>query len=69
LVSGRLHLMAYALGASATGMTFVDSEVPALIGGAFDGLLFTCVGVPEYTAKEGGQPGAPTPIRSVRPRE
>jgi SagB-type dehydrogenase family enzyme len=33
LVEGRLHLAAYALGASATGMTFLDSEIPALLGG------------------------------------
>ena len=32
MVEGRLHLAAYALGASATGMTFLDSEVPALLG-------------------------------------
>ncbi|MEN3303992.1 MAG: hypothetical protein V7603_194, partial [Micromonosporaceae bacterium] len=32
LVEGRLHLAAYALGASASGMTFLDSEVPALLG-------------------------------------
>ena len=29
---GRLHLAAYGLGASATGMTFLDSEMPALLG-------------------------------------
>ena len=28
LVEGRLHLLAYGLGASASGMTFIDSEVP-----------------------------------------
>ncbi|NUP46928.1 MAG: hypothetical protein HOW97_06370 [Catenulispora sp.] len=33
IVEGRLHLAAYALGASATGMTFIDSEVPALLSG------------------------------------
>lgn len=32
LVEGRLHLAAYALGASASGMTFLDSEVPGLLG-------------------------------------
>ena len=47
LVEGRLHLLAYALGASASGMTFIDSEVP-LLGEPLDALLFTCVGVPEY---------------------
>jgi hypothetical protein len=69
LVSGRLHLVAYGLGASATGMTFIDSEVPALLGGSFDALLFTCVGVADNTSKVGGQPGAPTAVRSVPPRD
>jgi hypothetical protein len=68
LVEGRLHLAAYALGASASGMTFVDSEVPALLGEPLDALLFTCVGVPEYTPAPGGLPGAPTAIRTVTPR-
>ena len=68
LVEGRLHLLAYALGASASGMTFVDSEVPALLGEPLDSLLFTCVGVPEYPPARGGPPGAPTEIRQVTPR-
>jgi hypothetical protein len=62
-VEGRLHLLAYALGASASGMTFIDSEVPALLGKPLDGLLFTCVGVPTYASAAGGPPGAPTAIR------
>jgi hypothetical protein len=69
LVSGRLHLLAYGQGASATGMTFIDSEVPALLGEPVDALLFTGVGVPEYKSKAGGTPGAPTSIRSVAPRD
>jgi hypothetical protein len=68
LVEGRLHLLAYALGASASGMTFIDSEVPELIGAPLDALLFTCVGVPEYASARGGGPGAPTDIRMVTPR-
>jgi hypothetical protein len=68
LVEGRLHLCAYGLGASASGMTFLDSEVPALLGEPLDGLLFTCVGVPEYKSVPGGPPGAPTAIRMVAPR-
>lgn len=68
LVAGRLHLLAYALGASASGMTFLDSEVPALLGERLDGLLFTCVGVPEYKTAAGGPPGAPTAVRTVSPR-
>ena len=67
LAEGRLHLAAYALGASATGMTFLDSELPALLGERYDGLLFTCVGVPAYTSASAGQPGAPVPIRMVSP--
>ncbi|GAA4587134.1 SagB-type dehydrogenase family enzyme [Actinoplanes octamycinicus] len=70
LVEGRLHLAAYALGASASGMTFLDSEVPALLGEADDlaTLLFTCVGVPEYRSRAGGAPGAPVAVRTVIPR-
>jgi hypothetical protein len=68
LVEGRLHLVAYALGASASGMTFLDSEIPKLLGEQVDGLLFTCVGVPEYQSARGGLPGAPTSTRMVTPR-
>jgi hypothetical protein len=68
VVEGRLHLLAYGLGASATGMTFLDSEIPELLGEQLDALLFTCVGVPEYTPAAGGSPGAPTDIRMVTPR-
>jgi hypothetical protein len=68
LVEGRLHLLAYALGAGASGMTFLDSEVPGLLGEPLDTLLFTCVGVPEYASKRGGPPGAPVEIRTVMPR-
>jgi hypothetical protein len=68
LVEGRLHLLAYALGASASGMTFIDSEVPALLGEPLDALLFTCVGVPEYASAAGGLPGAPTAVRKVTER-
>ena len=68
LVEGRLHLLAYALGASASGMTFLDSEIPRLLGEPADGLLFTCVGMPEYQSARGGLPGNPTSIRMVQPR-
>lgn len=68
LVEGRLHLAAYALGAGASGMTFLDSEIPALVGQPLDGLLFTCVGVPEYRPKPGGLPGRPSEMRRVHPR-
>jgi len=68
LVEGRLHLLAYALGAGASGMTFLDSEMPALFGRPLDAMLFTCVGVPEYASAAGGRPGTPTAIRMVQPR-
>ncbi|WP_436535092.1 hypothetical protein [Actinoplanes sp. HUAS TT8] len=70
LVEGRLHLAAYALGAGASGMTFLDSEVPALLGEPDDLaiLLFTCVGVPEYRSRPGGGPGTPVAVRRVTPR-
>jgi hypothetical protein len=68
LVEDRLHLLAYGLGASASGMTFVDGEVPWLLGEPLDGLLLTCVGVPEHVSPRGGPPGAPTAIRQVRSR-
>jgi nitroreductase family protein len=68
LVEGRLHLAAYALGACASGMTFLDSEIPELLGEALQGLLFTCVGVPEYRPKAGGLPGEPVEFRQVAPR-
>lgn len=68
LVEGRLHLLAYALDAGASGMTFLDSEMPDLLGEELEGLLFTCVGVPEYRSRRGGEPGAPVRVRSVMPR-
>ena len=41
-------------------MTFLDSEIPGLLGAPLAGLLFTCVGVPAYrNRKGGGRPGAP----------
>jgi SagB-type dehydrogenase family enzyme len=67
LVEGRLHLLAYGMGAGASGMTFLDSEIPALLGEPLDGLLFTCVGVPAYNSARGGLPGAPTTVGRVSP--
>lgn len=68
LVEGRLHLAAYAQGASASGMTFRDLAIPELLGEPLDGLLLTCVGVPEYLSKRGGPPLAPTMYRQVSAR-
>jgi hypothetical protein len=69
LVEGRLHLLAYGLGAGASGMTFIDAEIPRLLGEPLDALLFTCVGVPEYASAAGGLPGTPTSVRMVPPRD
>jgi hypothetical protein len=49
-------------------MSFVDSEMRALLDEGLDGLLVTCVGIGEYKPKPGGLPGAPTPFREVRTR-
>jgi hypothetical protein len=68
IAEGRLHLLAYALGAAASGMTFADSELEGVVGARVDGLLLTCVGVPEYPSATGGAPGEPTRVRSVTPR-
>jgi hypothetical protein len=49
-------------------MTFVDGYIRDLLGEDLDGILFTCVGVPEYSTPPGGPPGAPVTVRSVLPR-
>jgi hypothetical protein len=67
LAEGRLHLAAYALGAAASGMTFLDSEIPTLLGTPLDALLFTCVGVPSYRSRPGGPPGKPVQVLPVVP--
>ena len=54
IVEGRLHLAAFALGIGASGMTILDRGLEDLLGEPMAGLLFTCVGVPEYHA-EGGR--------------
>jgi hypothetical protein len=68
VVEGRLHLLAYALGAAASGMTFADTELEGVIGERVDGLILTCVGVPEYPSAIGGTPGSPTEVRRVEAR-
>jgi SagB-type dehydrogenase family enzyme len=68
VVEGRLHLLAYAFGAAASGMTFFDSEIATLVRKPADGLLITCVGAPEYRSATGGAPGSPTSIRHVPER-
>ena len=68
LVEGRLHLAAFALGYGASGMSFLDSEIPGLVQEELAAMLFTCVGVPEYANRPGGPPGAPVHVRQVLPR-
>ena len=68
IVEGRLHLAAYALGFGASGMTFLDSEIPELLQQDLAAMLFTCVGVPEYANKRAGRPGEPVVVRQVMPR-
>jgi hypothetical protein len=68
LVAGRLHLAAHALGLGASGMTFLDSELPGLLGEPLEALLFTCVGVPVYRSKGGGRPGEPVSVVIPMPR-
>jgi SagB-type dehydrogenase family enzyme len=68
LVEGRLHLAAYGLGIGASGMTFFDSEIAGLLAAPLAGLIFTCVGVPEYRSKPGGKPGQPTAVLVPTPR-
>jgi hypothetical protein len=68
LVDGRLHLAAFALGVGASGMSFVDAEIPRLLGKPLAGLLLTCVGVPAYRHRAGGPPGEPVKMRPLQPR-
>jgi hypothetical protein len=49
-------------------MTFLDSEIPALLGEPLASLLWTCVGVPTYKSRAGGAPGAPRETRRPAPR-
>ncbi len=67
LMDGRLNLAAFARGIGACGMTFVDSQIPRLLGEPLAGLLITCVGVPTYRHRAGGPPKAPTRMRPLRP--
>jgi nitroreductase len=62
VVEGRLHLAAYALGIGASGMTFLDSEISALLGEPLAALLFTCVGVPHHRTKRAGTPRDPADV-------
>jgi hypothetical protein len=62
IVARRRHLAAYALGIGASGMTFLDSEIRALLGEPLAALLFTCVGVPRHRTKGAGTPRDPADV-------
>ena len=68
LVEGRLHLVAWSLGLAASGMTFRDTDLPDLLGTDVAGLLWTCVGVPEYRTRRSGAPGSPAEVTIIWPR-
>lgn len=60
-------MLAYGPGASASGMTFLDSEIPALLGEPLDVLLLTWVGASACESACGGRPGAPTAVGGFSP--
>jgi hypothetical protein len=62
IASGRLQLAATGLGFGASGMTFVDPELHALIGAPLAGLILTCLGVAPYRTKPAGTPRHPTDV-------
>jgi hypothetical protein len=63
VVSGRLHLAAFSLGAGATGLTYFDEEVRGFFDTPAWPLLVTAVGIPAYRNSLGGTPRRPTVLR------
>ena len=49
-------------------MTFRDADLAGLLGEDVAGLLWTCVGVPEYRTRPSGAPGSPAEVTIVWPR-
>lgn len=62
IVEGRLHLMAFAAGFGATGLTFFDRAVMEFFGTGAAPMLETAVGRPLTRAPVAGQPGRPVPL-------
>jgi len=62
VVSGRLALNAFAIGAGATGLTFYDGLVSRYFGTAASPLLATAVGLPETGPAPSGTPGRPVEL-------
>jgi SagB-type dehydrogenase family enzyme len=62
IASGRLALVAFALGYGATGLTFYDDEVSRSFGTHAACMLVTSVGVPDYRNAPGGLPTVPTSL-------
>ncbi|MDP8937984.1 MAG: SagB/ThcOx family dehydrogenase [Actinomycetota bacterium] len=63
VVEGRLHLLAYARGFGATGLTFYDDDVSRFFATRSAPMLVTAVGAPAYRSRPGGLPGHPVPMR------
>ena len=59
IVSGRLCLAAQVTGLGATPMTFLDGDLPELLGPSMAGLLITCVGLAAHQSWHSGAPGSP----------
>ena len=57
LVEGRLHLAAYALGAGASGMTFLDSEIPASSASRSTACSSPASAYPSTNPRSAGHPG------------
>lgn len=64
LVEGRLHLLAYASGFGATGLTFYDDDVSRFLATRSSPMLVTAVGAPAYRSRPGGLPGRPVRMRT-----
>ena len=62
IAAGRLSLAAFALGYSATGLTFLDDPVSEFFDVADACMLVTAVGIPAYRNRRGGPPGAPAEL-------
>jgi hypothetical protein len=62
VVSGRLALCAFALGAGATGLTFYDGLVSSHFRTEASPLLATAVGIPAGGPVPSGSPGRPVEL-------
>jgi SagB-type dehydrogenase family enzyme len=63
IVSGRLALAAFTLGAGATGLTFYDGATSRHFDSPASPLLATAIGPPAHPPAAGGSPGEPVELR------